>query len=1014
LRKRAGGRAVFALAVDLADVTRHEGPWRSAAQNVRRGAEDAFGHTGENRMSRMSRKSSAAASGFAIAIALSLAAGVPAAGAQEAGAAASVAEAGAAAGIPEWGIVSPDLSPDPDVVFGVLPNGMRYALQRNGNPAGEAAIRFNVEVGNREETDAENGAAHFVEHMAFNGTTNIPEGELLPMLERLGLAFGADTNAETSLDYTTYKLALPNIDDDTVDSALTVIREMAGELTIAPEAVERERGILLSEAQVRNDPGRRRAADYLSAALPGSRIGERINADVERIRDISAEDLRAFYEGYYRPERATLVMVGDFDVATMQQKIETIFSDWQGEGEARDLYTNEIASVEQPAISSFVDPAIPEIIELQRISPWTPTDNTVAAQREEVLRAIAAVALSNRIAALSRAADSPTLGAQAADQPLFRSARSFGLLIVAKDGQWRDTLLLAEQELRRAQQFGFSPAEIDEAKANIETALQNAVAQAAGRPSAALADALVTASLNDVVMTAPAADLAMYRAIEPTITAEAASEAFRAAWQGGPTVIHVATKQPVEGGEAGIAAALGESAAVAVAAPVEAEAVDFAYGEWGAPGTVVSDETVEDLGIRTVQFANGLQLNMKTTDFEPGAIAFSLRVGDGASAFPADKPGLKDMLAAAISVDGLEAHDPDELRRVLAGRAVAIGLDAGIAALVAAGNTTPADLELQLDLLAARLTATAWRPETQAQWAGLAPMAAKSIRSSPVQVFATAFNATLAGDDSRLGLTDASRLTEISLDDLRAAVEPQLAAGPLALGLVGDFDPEAAIAAVAATLGTLPKRAIRTEAVQGAAPVSFVADRSIRTLTHSGEADQGAISLSWPTDDSTDIEDDITRDVLAAAMGLRLTERLREELGATYSPEAFSYSQSTYPGFGHLTAFATASADAMDETVEVIREIATEMATDPIASDLLERARNPIREGYERAESQNASWLDLVATAQSKPDSLDRRRQRMGILDAMTPAAIQAAAKEYLTGSEPVQIRVVPEAAESD
>ncbi|MBU1755864.1 MAG: insulinase family protein [Alphaproteobacteria bacterium] len=958
----------------------------------------------------MSRKTAVAASGLAIA--LSLGTVVPVAAAQEAAPAASVAEA--TAGIPEWGIASPDLTADPDVLFGVLPNGMRYALQRNTNPAGEAAIRFNVEVGSREETDSENGAAHFVEHMAFNGTTNIPEGDLLPMLERLGLAFGADTNAETSLDYTTYKLALPNTDDETVETALTVIREMAGELTLAPEAVERERGILLSEAQVRNEPQRRRVADYFAAALPNSRLGERINADVERIRNISAEDLRAFYDGYYRPERATLVIVGDFDVAAMQQKVEGIFSDWEGEGDARDLYTSEIASAQQPVISNFVDPSIPEIIELQRISSWMPTTNTIAAQRDELLRAIAAVALSNRIAALSRAADSPTLGAQAADQPLFRSARSFGLLIVAKDGQWRDTLVLAEQELRRAQQYGFSPAEIAEAKANIQTALQNAVTQAAGRPSAALADALVSASLNDAVVTAPAADLAMFQAIEPTITAETASEAFRAAWQGGPTVVHVSTKQAVEGGEAAIAAALGESAAVAVGAPVEAEAVDFAYDEWGEPGSVVADETVEDLGIRTVQFANGLQLNLKTTDFEPGKVSFSLRVGDGTSAFPADGPGLKEMLAIALSVDGLEAHDPDQLRRVLAGREVSFGLDASNGALVAAGATTPSDLKLQLDLLAARLTATAWRPETQAQWAGIAPILAKNIRSAPVQVFATGFNATLAGDDARLGLTDASQLTQVSLDDLRAAVAPQLAQGPLALGLVGDLDPEAAIAAVAATLGTLPQRAIRTETVQTTVPVGFVEDRSVRTLTHAGEADQGAVSLSWPTDDSSDLADDITRDVLAAAMGLRLTERLREELGATYSPEAFSYSQPTYPGFGHLTAFATVASEAMDETAAVVREIAAEMASDPIDADLLERARNPIREGYERSENQNASWLDLVAMAQSKPDTLDRRRQRLDILNALMPADIHAAAQTYLAGSEPVEIRVVPEAEGSD
>lgn len=914
-----------------------------------------------------------------------------------------------ATGIPEWDIESPDFAPDPSIVFGTLPNGMRYAIQKNATPPGEAAIRFNVEVGSREETAEENGAAHFVEHMAFNGSTNIPEGELLPILERLGLAFGADTNAETSLDYTTYKLALPNVDEETIDTGLMVIREMAGELTFDPEAVERERGIILSEAQVRNNPQRRRGADYFRAALPGSRLGDRINADVERIRNISAQDLRAFYDAYYRPDRATLVVVGDFDVAEMERKIVDTFSDWQGEGEARDLYDSPVPQEGAVTISNFADPAIPELIELQRISDWSPQDNTTAAARDELLRAIAAVALSNRVNALSRTADSPTLGGQASDQGIFRTARSFGLLIVSKDDRWRDALSLAEQELRRAQQYGFSAGEIAEAKANIETSLANAVAQADGRSDASLADALVAASLNESVATSPQANLEFYRAIEPTITAQSVSEAFKEAWQGGPTIVHVSTKQPIEGGDATIAAVLDESANVAVAAPQEDAAVEFAYSDWGQPGTVVSDETIEDLGIREVRFANGLQLNMKRTDFEPGKIAFSMRVGAGVSAFPKDKPGLSQLLPIAISVDGFKAHTPDELRRVLAGEQVAVGLSGGGGALVSSGTTTADDLTLQLDLLAARLTATAWRAETQAQLQGVAPVLIKNIESAPTQVFGAAINSVLAGGDARLGITDPNALAAVTLDDIRAVVAPQLAEGPLAIGLVGDFDPDTAIQAVAATLGTLPPRAVRDDATPASDPVSFVERTAPVVLTHAGEADQGAISLSWATDDSSDLRDDIARDLLAAVMGLRLTDTLREELGATYSPDAFNFSQETYEGFGHLTAFATVPAEAMDETARVIREIAAEMAAEPIDTDLLDRARNPIREGFERAESQNGGWLGLVTTAQSDPEGLDRRRERLAILNGLTAQDLLATARKYLAGSAPVELRVVPQ-----
>lgn len=946
-----------------------------------------------------------------IAIAAGLASALPSALlAQDAApqsAAAPFAEVG---GVPAWDIVSTDFPADPDITFGRLPNGMRYALMRNSNPKGEAAIRFTVEVGSREETDEENGAAHFVEHMAFNGSKGIPEGQLLPMLERLGLSFGADTNAETGLDYTTYKLQLPRTDEETVGTALKVIREMAGELTLEPAAVDRERGIILNEAQVRNDPGRRRVADYLQAALPGSRVGERVRADEERIRNITADQLRAFYDAYYRPERSTLAIVGDFDVTAMEARIKAVFSDWRGEDAARDTYQSPLPSGTQaPAIGSFVDPAIPEIVELQRISAWEPAANNVSASRDDLLRAVAAAALTNRMNALARTADSPTLGAQAADQPLFRSARSFGLLAVAKDGQWAETLALAERELRRAHTFGFTAAEIAEAKANIQTALANAVAQASGRNSADIAEALIASSLQNAVPTSPGFDLAFYQAIEASLTPEAVSAAFKQAWKGGPTVVHLSTKQPIAGEREAIAAVLAESAAVAVTPPTKEAEVQWAYGAWGEPGEVVTDETVTDLGIRTVRFANGLQLNLKVTDFEPGKVGFSLRIGPGLAAFPSDRPGLREMLPIIASIDGFEDHSIDDLRRVLAGKAVSLGFDGEEDALIASGETTSADLKLQLDLLGARLTASGWRLETQAQWAGIAPIVVQNVRANPTQLLSVALGAVLAGNDARFGLEDPGQLAKLSIDDLRAIVAPQLADGPLALGLVGDFDAEEAISIVASTLGALPARSERREDIGTATPARFVADRSVKVLTHSGAVDQGAITISWPGTDGRDLKDDITRDLLAAVLTLRLTEKLREELGSTYSPSAFSYAPLAFEGFGHITAFATVPPEAMDETAAAIRAIVGELAAQAPSSDLLERARAPMRANFERAETQNADWLGLVAEAQSNPSLLDRRRQRLELLDMITPADLQAAAQRYLTGEAPLEIRVVPE-----
>ncbi len=210
----------------------------------------------------------------------------------------------------------------------------------------------------------------------------------------------------------------------------------------------------------------------------------------------------------------------------------------------------------------------------------------------------------------------------------------------------------------------------------------------------------------------------------------------------------------------------------------------------------------------------------------------------------------------------------------------------------------------------------------------------------------------------------------------------------------------------------LRQRALRDEDGAAPAPVSFVADKATKVLTHTGQPDQGVLSLSWQTDDSEDLRDDIARDLLAATMGLRLTETLREELGATYSPQALNFSQRTFDGFGHITAFATVPPEAMEETANVLREIAAEMAAQEVSADLLERARNPIRASYERAESQNSAWLDVVAMAQSDPTLLNRRRDRLDILNAITPADIRQAARTYLSDDRTVEIRVVPESSE--
>lgn len=914
------------------------------------------------------------------------------------------------AGVPAWGIASADLVADPSVRFGVLPNGMRYAIKRHSNPKGGASLRLAVRVGTKDETDAQLGAAHFVEHMAFNGSKNIPEGQLLPMLERLGLAFGADTNAETDMGHTIYKLELPSTGTETLDAGLTMLREVAGNLSIAPAAVDRERGVLLSEASLRNDQARRRVAHVLTALLPGNRIGARIGASQDRIRTMTATELRAFYDAYYRPERATLAIVGDLDPVQVERKVLALFGSWKANGPAGAEYRGPVAEADSGRVAAFSDPAIPELVSFERARTLATPANTEAERKDEILQNMAGTILTNRFLPISQKPETPALGAAFLPMEFGRNVRNYSFFVVAREGKWREALAVGEQELRRASIHGFTQAEVDEVKQEMLATLNGMVEQGGSRKNATLADSLAKGSLDNKVVTSPEFDLAAFRRIEDSLTPGAVTAAFRTMWQNGPTLIHLSTKAPVADASTAIADAYAGSREVAVLPPVEKALPAFAYESFGPRGKIATESTDRASGIRQVRFANGIQVNLKRTRWETGNLAVRMEVGPGVQAFPTDKPGLDLMAALLLPGDGLKDHDAVELRKILAGRSYSLNLMPMRNALVAETVVSTTELRLQLQLMAARLSATGFRSESKAQWEPLAKILKDTFSAQPGQVLEVARGYILASGDGRLGLTDFGELPSRTFEEMQAALKPQLQKGAVSISLVGDFDVDSALADLSDTLGALPKRIERKHEKYAYAPLAYRGGGLVE-LTHTGQSDQGAISLTWPTADSRDYRAALTRELLAAAMGIRTIDLVRERLGATYSPTATAYEQSTYPDFGHLSLTAQSNPRDMARIAEAFRTIAAEFRDKPIDPDLLKRAREPLLAAETRDARDNAKWATYAVSLQSQPELLARWRSRAELLSAITPAEIQAAAKLWLDDARAVEIRVVPKPA---
>ncbi len=911
-----------------------------------------------------------------------------------------------------WRLEHTDVIVDPSIRFGVLSNGLKYAIRRNATPRDTVLLRLNIDRGSLSETEEERGLSHLLEHMAFNGSEQVPEGEMVRLLERNGLAFGADTNAGTGLDAITYKLDLPRATPELLDTGLMLFRETAGNLTLASDAIDRERPVIDSERRLRDTFQLRNVIDSLAFAAPDTTLSRRLPiGDATVVATAPAGRVRALYESTYRPENATLVVVGDIDPDQVEAVVRARFADWHPAGPARGEPDPGGIDFARPLTAeNWVNADIPETVSITWFKPFAPMPETVAETRAELLRTVAIGIVNRRLAKATLAADSPLVGAALARSDLVRLATSIELGAQAREGEWRPALTLIETTLRGADRFGVTQAEVDEQLAGIRTALSNAARGAATRTSGAIANEILASVRGggEVVPTAPADDLALFEQLAPAVTSDRVTAALRAmlADRSAP-LIRVTGKTAVTGGDAAIVAAFNDAHALALTAPQENTAAAFAYADWGRPGTVVADAGTNDLGIRSVRFANNVLLNIKTTDFADDQVVVDVRVDGGQLLATRQDPRIALDLARVVPLGGLEAHSADELRTILAGRAVRVPFGLDEDSFGGAATTTPRDLTLQLQVAAALIAHPGYRPEAVALLRRALPAAYDQMDATPEATIASSAEAVLSPYDPRYATPALADMLALDFDDFREAAGDSLSQGAIEIGIVGDIDAQAAIDAVAATFGTLPARRPSFEPHANGRQRAFTADRETVVLPHAGEADQAALRLYWPTTDDADLTTDLGLTLLAQIAQLQVLDELRERTGATYSPIAASVTSSDQPEFGYLVAGANLKPDAVATAKTAVLAVAKSLVDQPVDTDLLLRARAPLLEQSAKARRENGWWLNYVSQAQSRPERLDRARNAPAVLAAVSPADLQALARRYLS-HPPVVIEALP------
>jgi zinc protease len=898
-----------------------------------------------------------------------------------------------------WAQAASDIPADPAVRYGLLPNGMRYALLKNATPPGQASFRLRIDAGSLMERDDQQGLAHFMEHMAFNGTKDIPENEMLRILERLGLAFGADTNAFTSFDQTAYMLELPNTQDETVDTSLYVMRQMMGDALMAAEAIDAERGVIVGEERTRDTPQFRVLKTQLGLLAPGQRLSQRLPiGDLEVIRTAPRDRFVDFYDAYYRPSRATFIAVGDFDVDAMEAKIRGAFGDWTpkaADGPEPDL--GQVAQRE-PQTSIIVAPGVQSSIQINWIKAPDLDPDTAAERAEATRRNLGLAVLNRRLGELARADNPPFLGANAGYQGLFDTLDAGVLAVAFTPGEWKRALETVEQEARRLSQYGVTAPELQREITEYRTGLQNAVATAATRSTPALAGALLNAVNADSVFSTPQDSLARFETTVADLTPEQVNAAVRPVFEGQGPLVLFTSPVPVEGGEAAVTAALEASRQVAVTAPAAQAELKWPYSDFGPAAVPEARVEVADLGATLVRFPNGTLLNIKKTDFRDDQILISASTGIGSLGMPTDRFSPLSAANTVLNSGGLGKLTVDEINRVLAGHVFTTSISQGVDSYNLGGATRPEDLALTMQILTAYLTDPGLRPAPLQQAKAAYPQSLEQRASTPGGALGLQAGELLASGDKRAGTPTNDEFQSVEIETLREEIKAALAQGPIEITVVGDVDVDAVIAAVGSTFAALPSRGPAPTPAPASAQRRFPAPTAtpIR-LTHTGQATQALGVVAWPTTDQ--IGDRTTSrqlGVLQAVLQLRLNEEIREKQAIAYSPSASGTTSDTFAGYGYMVVAAETPPESLTKLFEAVDLIVADLRDNPVGDDELNRARRPAVERLRRSMADNGYWLGQLSEAQSNPASLDQTRNNIAVLEAVTAADLQRLAQQYL------------------
>ena len=912
----------------------------------------------------------------------------------------------------------PSIPVDPDFRIGKLDNGLTYYIRYNNWPENRAEFYIAQKVGSIQENDDQRGLAHFLEHMAFNGSKHFKGNELLRWCESVGVKFGTDLNAYTSIDQTVYNISnVPTTRESIIDSCLLILFDWADGLLLEQEEIEKERGVIHEEWRLRTSASQRMLERDLPKLYPGSKYGHRMPIGLMEIIDnFERPFLQAYYEKWYRPDNQAIIVVGDVDVDQVEQKIKDLFSPIVLP-ENRALVTTEpVPDNEEPiyVIDKDKEQQINVAYVMMKHEAFPDSlKGTLAYVLSNYMKGAALSMLNDRLREYAEKPESPFLQAGVGDGNylLSKTVDAFEVDVLPKEGQTETAIQTALTEARRAAEFGFTATEYSRYKANYLSSLEKSYSNKDKRYNSQFVGQCVGNFLNNNPIPSIDYTYTTMKQMVPAIPIEAINALIKELVSNNDKNLVVLNfNNEKEGAVYPTEDGLQKAIAAARAAQIEAY-VDNVKDEplmttLPKPGKIKKEVKNERFGYTELRLSNGVKVVLKQTDLKKDQVLLR-GYGYGGSALYGNKelPNLK-MFGDVIEASGLGNFSHTELEKALAGKIASASLSLSDYREYVNGSSTPKDVETMLQLVYLYFTNINKDQKSYDNLMQTAEVSLKNRLLQPENVFSDSLTLTVGNHHPRVKPFDLDDLKKVSYDRiLEIAKERTANAAAYTFDIVGNYDEQTIRPLIEQYLGSLPSQ----KKVQKSKKIDTdFKGEVINNFKHKAETPKSIAVMLWYSKKVPyTSENSIKASIAGQILSMEYLKKIREDASAAYTVGASSgISVDDFDKTSTIYVYCPMKPEKADVALQIMRD-EVEALTKGCDPDKLAKVKEYMLKNHADQLKQNNYWISVIDMWRYK--GVDLHKDYEELVNAQTPESIAAFVKDVLKAGNHAEVIMMPD-----